>query len=281
MKLISFTKMVASGNDFVVIDEENNKNIHFSTERIKTICNRKYGIGADGLMILKNILADKPNVEFYNSDGSYGALCGNGSRCIIKYIDELFSKKKDIIRFIFNGKEYSGFIDDNGYPVFYLREPLEININKKIEFNGEIISGDFIDINTPHFVINIDESTEFWGENPVLDSIKVFDIGKQIRYADEFQPNGTNVNFIRIRNNCISIRTYERGVEDETLSCGTGSVSATISAFLRGGVKPPVEVLTKSGEKLIVNFNYENKVFNKLTLTGSAKKVFTGEFILN
>ncbi len=281
MKLISFTKMVASGNDFVVIDEENNKNIHFSTERIKTICNRKYGIGADGLMILKNILADIPNVKFYNADGSYGALCGNGSRCIIKYIDELFTKKKDIIRFIFNGKEYSGFIGDNGYPVFYLHEPLEININKKIEFNGKIISGDFIDINTPHFVINIDESTDFWGENPDLNSIKVFDIGKQIRYADEFQPNGTNVNFIRIRNNRISIRTYERGVEDETLSCGTGSVSAAISAFLRGGIKPPVEVLTKSGEKLIVNFNYENKAFNKLTLTGSAKKVFTGEFILN
>ncbi len=281
MKLISFTKMVASGNDFVVIDEEKNNKLQLSKERIKAICNRKYGVGADGLMFIKNTHTGQPVVKFYNADGSSGALCGNGSRCIVNYIAGVTGEKDKSINFVFNDKNYTGFINSDGQPLFYLHEPVKIIVNKKIKFKDKIISGDFIDVNAPHFIINIDETTGLWEENPELNSLDIFKIGKQIRYAGEFQPEGTNVNFIRIENNNISIRTYERGVEDETLSCGTGSVSAAISAFLHGKVKPPVEIMTKSGEKLLVNFNYVNKKFNKLTLTGSAKEVFSGKFILN
>ncbi len=279
MKLVSFTKMVASGNDFVLIKREENTNIKFTKETIRKICDRKFGVGADGLMILYSDLPDEPNVEFYNSDGSYGALCGNGSRCIIYLMNES-RKSNEPLNFFFNGKEYSGYINPDGFPVFNLQPPVKIQRNLEIDINGSAITGDFIDLNVPHFVVDIIENLNSFPDNH-LESIDVINLGKKIRFASSFAPVGVNVNFIKVIDGEISIRTYERGVEGETLSCGTGSVSAALSAFLNGKVKPPVKLFTKSGENLEVDFIYENNIFTNLTLTGSAKIVFNGKFILN
>ncbi len=281
MNFISFIKMVAAGNDFVLIDRAENNNTRFSKELIQKICDRKTGVGADGLMILQSHSGEELNIEFYNSDGSYGALCGNGSRCVIKYIRDKRSLNKGKVYFVFNGKQYHGFIDDSGTPVFNLQKPLKIDLNKVIEFDGIHVTGDFIDLNVPHFVININENSGLFSSNTNIDNVDVLRIGRKIRFAKEFAPVGVNVNFIDPGDENISVRTYERGVEYETLSCGTGSVASAISAFLHRDIKPPVNILTKSGEKLVVNFKYENNIFTNITLKGNAKIVFHGKFILN
>jgi diaminopimelate epimerase len=278
MKKIIFTKMSGAGNDFVVIDRRKNNDLQITTELVQDLCNRRNGIGADGLITIDDDKNSDFNMNYFNADGTTGSLCANGVRCAILFASDARILKDKSTKFISNNVEYKGEIISESEVKFYLNPPKKIKYNFKIKAGGRLMNAHYADTGSPHVVIDIKESEGFLSS---LDSTLVEDLGREIRYLPEFAPGGTNVNFINVRENRIFIRTYERGVEAETLSCGTGSVAAAIIAFVTHKIFPPIELLTKGNEKLFVNFEVENSRVKNLSLEGPAKIVFTGEMIIN
>ncbi|MFH1528317.1 MAG: diaminopimelate epimerase [Bacteroidota bacterium] len=276
MKKITFTKLTGAGNDFILVDKKFNDGLTLSSEEIVKICDRRFGIGADGIIIID----DNPEYDFsmlyFNSDGSLGSLCGNGARCAIRY-SEYSSRISDAhTNFFCNGEKFQGSIVDENEIRFELNPPKNIYLDGRILIDGVEIPYCYADTGSPHAVFFVDEF-----DKSDINSFNVFEIGRQIRYSDEFAPGGVNVNFIKIEDAGIKIRTYERGVEDETLACGTGSVAAAITTYLKGLVQSPVILQTWGGDFLSVSFNYSNGEFEELTLQGPAKIVFNGEILLS
>jgi len=270
--------MSGAGNDFVVIDKKKNNNLEISTEKVRNLCNRRSGIGADGLITIDDDKNSDFNMNYFNADGTTGSLCANGARCAILFAFDAGILINKSTKFISNSVEYKGEIISDSEVKFYLNPPKKIKHNFKVKAGGRLINAHYANTGSPHVVIDIKESEGFLSS---LDSTPVETLGREIRYLPEFAPGGTNVNFINIQENRIFIRTYERGVEAETLSCGTGSVAAAIIAFVTYKINPPIELLTKGNEKLFVNFEVENSRVKNLSLTGPAKIVFTGEMIIN
>jgi diaminopimelate epimerase len=212
---------------------------------------------------------------YFNSDGSSGMLCGNGARCIIKYADFSDRVKGADTKFTFNDEEFSGSLLDTELIKFNLNSPSKLKQNFVIQLSKKKLNASFIDTGAHHVVVNLDEQSKAT-EN--IDSYNVDRIGREIRFHNMFNPLGTNVNFISIKNNIINIRTYERGVEQETLACGTGSVASAIISFLEGKITMPVKVKTRSEEILIVDFKQSGDIINDVSLTGPAKIVFKGKY---
>lgn len=273
MKKYSFVKMSGAGNDFVIIDKNSNPPIKLNSETVQKICSRRNGIGADGLIII----ADSPDYDFlmnyYNSDGSTGTLCGNGARCSLKYARLFKRKDSGKLKFLSNDIEYTGDVFENGDVIFNLNEPEGLKLNFKIKAGSNEYNASFINTGSPHVVINIEET-----DNKDIDSFPVVPVGRMIRFLVEFAPGGANINFIKIEENKVLIRTYERGVEDETLACGTGSAASAVISCLNYGVKPPVKLLTHGGDILEVNFVSEGQKIKALSLKGPAKLVYEGSF---
>jgi diaminopimelate epimerase len=271
MKNISFTKMSGAGNDFILIDVDDNPEFLFSEKTIQKLCDRHNGIGADGVILISSSEQYEFVMNYYNADGSTGSLCGNGARCAIKFAlntKRIIDKSK---RFLSNNSEYSGEILEDGTIRFNLNPPYDLRKNIQLKAAGKDIKAHFINTGSPHVVIKVDE----------LDKIPIETIGKEIRYLPEFAPGGTNVNFVKIENEEIHIRTYERGVESETLACGTGSVAAAIICHETDGIKTPVTILPRSKDKLLVNFDVRNDEFSNVSLTGPVEEVFKGQFQIN
>ncbi|MCW8814078.1 MAG: diaminopimelate epimerase, partial [Chlorobium sp.] len=212
-----------------------------------------------------------------NADGSTGSLCANGARCALLFASKTGRIKDRSSNFLSNNVEYKGEIISDTQIKFYLNSPKKIKYNFKIKAGGKLINAHYADTGSPHVVIDINESEGFL---PLLDQVPVDLLGREIRYLSEFTPDGTNVNFINVKDKIIYIRTYERGVEAETLACGTGSVAAALICYVTHKIPPPVEIFTKGNEKLLVNFDVENSKVKNLSLTGPAKIVFTGEMII-
>lgn len=280
MKKILFKKYSGAGNDFVLIDENENSDLIITQELIIKICDRRNGIGADGVFILKESNIADFGIDFYNADGKPGSLCGNGSRCVLKY----FSQKKQIINllisFEFKKTLYSGIVYKNSLVEFKMPQPYDFKEQLNIDFLDQTIIGEFVNTGSPHVVVFIDK---FGNENLNIFNkdfcdIDVEAIGKELRYHNLFAPEGTNVNFVKIENNSLYIRTFERGVEAETLACGTGSVAAAILAFKKSLIKKPFNVIPKSNDVLNVEFDYDYKNFENIKLLGPAELIFTGEF---
>jgi diaminopimelate epimerase len=278
MKEIKFVKMTGAGNDFIIIDRELSF-ITPSQEQIKLMCDRRYGIGADGVIVISNSLDGKGafKVDFYNSDGSTGMLCGNGARCSLKYANLIGRIGKNEVEFLFSDRLYRGKVENNGLVKFYIDEDIFFEKVSDINLNGHLLNGYYVDLGTQHLVLNIDN---FFGQYQTIDELPVYEIGRKLRYHDKFMPKGVNVNFISIDNeeDVIYIRTYERGVEDETLACGTGSISSAIVASITNKLNPPIKLITRSMEELVVDFQIINdKIIKHISLLGPAKAVFTGK----
>lgn len=255
---ISFQKYQATGNDFVIVDNRKG-NYSFSVDQIKTICDRKFGVGADGLMLIEKDPEQDFNLIYYNADGS-PSLCGNGSRAAVTMASALG---------IVNGKA-----NFNAYDGLHAAEILA-NGNVRLKMNNvkevkAVSGGVFINTGSPHFIQ--------WVEN--AGEVSVFEEGKKLRYSDAFKPGGTNVNFVeQLGQNSIFVRTYERGVENETLSCGTGVTAAALAASFRQNTSP-VTVKTLGGE-LSVEFQVgQDGSFTDIFLIGPAKMVFEGSLEL-
>jgi diaminopimelate epimerase len=278
MKKINFTKMCGAGNDFVFIDLKLNDGISINNSFIKKICDRRNGVGADGLITINDSSDYDFLMNYYNADGSTGSLCANGARCAILFASKTGRLKNNSARFLSNETEYKGEIISDSEIQFNLNLPKKIKYNFKIKADGKLLNAHFADTGSPHVVIDINESE---GKFSSLENVPIEKLGREIRYLPEFAPAGTNVNFVHIKDGMIYIRTYERGVEAETLACGTGSVAAALICSVTHRLSTPVKLITKGNEKLFVNFDVDDSRVKNLTLTGPAKKIFTGEILMN
>jgi diaminopimelate epimerase len=250
---IPFHKYEATGNDFVIIDNRK-KEFLFSVDQIKKICDRKFGIGADGLMLIENHDTLDFNLIYYNSDGS-PSLCGNGSRAAVVMASALHLIKDSTTFEAYDGQHKATLLPNNIVC-------LKMSDVKEVK---QLANGFFINTGSPHFIQTVSAIRAY----PVKEE------GRQIRYSDEFKPGGTNANFIEMLSDSIFVRTYERGVEDETLSCGTGVTAAALAASFQG-YQSPVKIQTLGGE-LSVEFKVgQDGSFKDIFLIGPAKKVFQG-----
>ncbi|MGC4023288.1 MAG: diaminopimelate epimerase, partial [Cyclobacteriaceae bacterium] len=227
-----FQKYQATGNDFVIVDNRN-KEYSFSTDEIKKICDRKFGVGADGIMLVEKHPSLDFNLVYYNADGS-ASLCGNGSRAAVRMASSLG---------IMNGKAkfnaYDGLHEAELLPNENVR--LKMNdVSEVMKINNDSF---FINTGSPYFIKFVSG----------VNSTPVFEDGRKIRYSDDFKPGGTNVNFVELLDgNSIFVRTYERGVEDETLSCGTGVTASALAATFQN-FQSPVNVKTLGGAVRILS----------------------------
>ncbi len=285
MKKISFAKLSGAGNDFIFFDKKINPGLNPDKDLISKICARGTGIGADGVIVISDKEDFDFEMQYYNSDGSTNTLCGNGARCAIRYAYLSGRIKNDKTKFFSNGKIYHGEVIDPVNIKFFLNEPEKLKLNFKIKAFDQLINASYLNTGSPHAVINIEDilkdPKDPRSKFDDINEIPVFELGKEIRYHKDFTPDGLNVNFIQIRSDKILIRTYERGVENETLACGTGATAAAIILYLNYGIKTPVTLVTKSGFELKVDFAVEDKKLKDLSLTGHAEIVFTGEFFIN
>lgn len=285
MEKIFFTKMSGAGNDFIFIDKNLNTDVTLSPDTIKKLCDRRNGIGADGVIEIADNRDYDFAMNYYNADGSTGSLCANGARCSIWFANNSNRLKNGKAKFISAEKEYTGEVVSDELIKFNLNSPSKIKFNFQIKAFGQMIKANYADTGSPHVVINISDIQK----NPAVPKVNfdnilevpVYQIGKEVRYHKDFAPNGTNVNFVKVIDNEILIRTYERGVEDETLACGTGSVAAAIICYIVEKLVPPITLKTYGGDKLSVNFEVENQRVKNPSITGPAKIIFEGSINKN
>ncbi len=249
-----FKKYQATGNDFVIVDNRNGV-YTFSVDQIKEICDRKFGVGADGIMLVEKHPSLDFNLIYYNADGS-ASLCGNGSRAAVKMASSLG---------IVNGKAKFNAYDGLHEADLLSNGNVRLKMSDVKEVKG-LNKDFFVNTGSPHFIQFVTD----------IKSFPVFDEGRKIRYSENFKPTGTNANFVELlEDNSIFVRTYERGVENETLSCGTGVTAAALASSFHK-YSSPVTVKTLGGE-LSVEFNLRHDgSFTDIFLIGPAKMVFEG-----
>lgn len=268
MSQTKFYKMVASGNDFVVIDNRG-KIVSDAKKFGAKVCPPHIGVGADGVLLIEPSKKADFFLRIVNSDGSEAEACGNGYRCVSRFAHEKLGFSNKITFETLAGPIQAEVKGD--HVSVLMAEPRDYQKDITVEVNGRALKMDFINTGVPHVVIY----------SASLDQIAVSEIGRLIRYHKRFQPQGTNVNFIEVSGpNQLRIRTYERGVEDETLACGTGSVAAALVSTLTGRVNSPVEVKTKGGEVLKVSFELVNGKLTRVFLSGNAEYVYEGNLLL-
>lgn len=264
--MIEFFKMSGSGNDFILIDNRSQSLAMGSpTEFVRKICERKVSVGADGLILIENSDRADFRWRFFNADGSEVDMCGNGGRCAARYafIKGIAGEKLSF-------ETGAGIIDaevKGDVVKLRLTDAHDIKVDFPISVNEKLMEVSFINTGVPHVVHSVGN----------LDKFDVFQIGRKIRYHQEFQPGGTNANFMEvIDKHTIRIRTYERGVEDETLACGTGAVASALISSRKGLVESPVDVRVKSGETLKIYFHKTSGEFKDIYLEGKTKVVYEG-----
>lgn len=264
---LAFTKMNGAGNDFILIDNRDGK-IRLTTEQIVRLCHRQRGIGADGIFLLipaRNGKADWA-WDFYNSDGSTADMCGNGARCFARFIQKV-AGAKDRTSFE-TGAGVIQAVFDGDLVTVNLTDPKDLRLAQPVSLASGPTQIHSLNTGVPHAVLFVHDA----------DKAMVQPLGSEIRYHQHFAPKGTNVNFVQLRGpNAIRVRTYERGVEGETLACGTGvTASALISAQLHNFTSP-VKVQVQGGDLLEVRFQRNGQTFTNVSLKGPADFVFQGQ----
>lgn len=270
MKL-AFTKMTGAGNDFVVVDNRT-KTLHLNRQQIEKLCDRHFGIGADGL------LAVEPGengadfrMRYYNSDGGEAEMCGNGARCFARYARALKGTGVDALSFDTPaGRIHARFIGDD--VEVNLTVPQGLDLNRSVKTGHGNVSVHSVNTGVPHAVVYVEDAAQ----------VPIVEWGRELRRHDAFAPKGTNVNFAQLTSDGeILVRTYERGVEDETLACGTGVTAVGIVSHLVHNAPLPVRIKVKGGDTLQVNFKREGDSLRDVTLRGPATIVFQGEIELS
>lgn len=257
----TFYKYEGTGNDFILFDDRENS---FDTSNVKLIahlCDRRFGIGADGLMLLRNKEGYDFEMVYFNSDGNPSSMCGNGGRCISRFAMDIGAVKKNEVKFLAVDGDHIAIINKE-------------TVKLKMTDVNEIESGNdfyYMSTGSPHYI-------QFANEVAQLD---VFTEGKKIRNSERFAKAGTNVNFVMPEKDGIFVRTYERGVEDETLSCGTGVTASALAASIKGIASSAEKCLVKTrGGNLTVHFKRDGNRFSDVWLEGPATFVFKGEIEL-
>lgn len=254
----TFYKYQGTGNDFVIIDNRDLSFNRMNNSLVKKLCDRRYGIGADGLMLLQNKQDFDFEMVYYNADGNESSMCGNGGRCIVEFARSL-GLVTDQANFIATDGPHTAIVK----PAFI---SLKMNDVRNVEVTADY---SFLNTGSPHYVRFVND----------LSSYNVFEEGKKIRDLKQFEPDGTNVNFVEKQQDRLFVRTFERGVENETYSCGTGVTAATLAAAIKNLTTTPDSCHIKTlGGQLFVKFHkHADNSFTDIWLEGPATFVFKGE----
>lgn len=271
MQKTTFTKMNGAGNDFVLLDNRRGQ-AHLDAAAIARICDRHRGIGADGVLAVEP--AEGADADFrmryYNSDGGEAEMCGNGARCFARFAGRLAERALESIRFETPAGVVGAHFEGERVRIS-MTAPRDLRMDETVEAHGRSWTIHSVDTGVPHAVIFVDEPGD----------LDVGAIGAALRYHPHFAPRGTNVNFA-----CVTapgrliLRTYERGVEAETLACGTGAVATGLIYSALYDADGPIDITVRGGEDLRIGFTRENGDFKDVTLSGPADFVFTGEIEL-
>jgi diaminopimelate epimerase len=264
---IPFTKMSGSGNDFILIDH---RTPFLDEDRMKKfarkVCRRKVSVGADGLILVEESKRGDFKWRFFNADGSEAEMCGNGGRCVAR-----FAHLKGMAGPSLTFETLAGIIsaEVNGKRVkLEMTKPHSLKLDEKISIEGKELTLSSINTGVPHAVLFLKG----------LENVDVVEMGRVIRFHPHYAPAGANANFVKVENSSrLSVRTYERGVEDETLACGTGVVASALVAAFKGFVKSPVSIKTSGGEILTVHFEIESDQIKKVFFEGDIHITYEGE----
>ncbi|HEX5177198.1 MAG TPA: diaminopimelate epimerase [Chthoniobacteraceae bacterium] len=264
--MLRFTKMNGAGNDFVLLDNRAG-DLVLTREQITRVCDRHRGVGADGVLVLEGATNGADfRMRYYNADGGEAEMCGNGARCFARFANRTagpleklsFETPAGVI-----GAQLTGEL-----VTLQMSEPSDLRLGLEVPLESEeSIPASYVDTGVPHVVVPV----------PKIGEIDVRSLGGAIRRHPMFAPRGANANFSEERGpRSIAIRTYERGVEDETLACGTGVVASAIIFAANKNVAGPIDILVRGGDTLQVDFRHEGDRFRDVTLTGPADFVFDG-----
>ncbi|MHB1016185.1 MAG: diaminopimelate epimerase [Desulfurivibrionaceae bacterium] len=264
---IAFTKMSGTGNDFIFIDH---RTPFLTREEMpafaRAVCERRVSVGADGLIFIEKSESADFRWQFLNADGSWAEMCGNGARCAAR-----FAHDRGIAPARMRFETVAGLIEAEvtGQSVkLKMTAPTGLHLEEKIAINGQEQVVHSLNTGVPHAVLFMDN----------IHQAPVQEWGRAIRFHEHFQPAGTNVNFVQQQgDNGLIVRTYERGVEGETLACGTGAVASAIIAGLLGKVRPPVTVTTSGGEELIIHYALAGQEISGVYLEGPAHFIYEGQ----
>jgi diaminopimelate epimerase len=263
--MLRFIKMNGAGNDFVMLDNREGE-IHLSTDQISRICDRHRGVGADGILMLERASNGADfRMRYYNRDGGEAEMCGNGARCFARFANKVAGAPEKISfetpAGIIGARLHGELVTLN------MSDPTELRLNVPLQVEGEDATVHYINTGVPHVIVPVSRT----------DVVHVRGRGAAIRYHERFSPKGANVNFLEKQGRRkIAIRTYERGVEDETLACGTGVVASALIFAAMEKIDGPITVLVRGGSDLSVGFEGNGKNFRNVTLTGPAEFVFEG-----
>jgi len=253
---IHFYKYQGTGNDFVIVDNRDGAYTSLTTQQIAHLCDRRFGIGADGLMMLENHVDYDFQMKYYNSDGREGSMCGNGGRCLSAFAKQMGIDKTAVTFIAVDGPHEASF-RENGW------------VNLKMKDVDWVEVGNmyfYLNTGSPHFVKFVTDVQE----------VDVYEEGRAIRYNERFAAEGTNVNFVQEMDKGIFVRTYERGVEDETYSCGTGVTAAALTAAPAEAGEYTIPVETIGGHLEIQFARNGERSFSNIWLCGPATLVFEG-----
>jgi diaminopimelate epimerase len=265
---LEFVKMSGAGNDFVVAD---NRGGQFRPEPklVARICDRRFGVGGDGLLLVEPSGTADFFMRYYNADGSEAEMCGNGARCIARFYSERCGGAKKELKFETRAGLIEATVGGN-HVRLKMSEPRDLRTRQSLQLKTGAREYHFVNTGVPHTVLFTDNA----------DGEMVQDLGAEIRHHKDFAPSGTNVDWVQpLGGNAVRVRTYERGVEAETLACGTGVVASGIIAHLTRGVPVPVNVTVQSGRVLEVNFSRSGDHVYNVTLTGPAEYAFEGRLL--
>jgi len=270
---IHFHKMTGAGNDFIFIDNRNGVvDANHCQDFVRSVCSRKLSVGADGMMLVEN----DPEVDFkwrfFNADGSEAEMCGNGARCAVRfaYLTGIVDQKKMAFRTL--AGVIQGEILGSRVKV-QMTDPHSLELDLHLEDDAHAFDFDFIDTGVPHAVCFVKDENE-------MKAADVNSWGRTFRFHPHFQPAGSNINFACVLDaHQMIVRTYERGVEGETLACGTGVIASVLTAAVRDRVVSPVEVKTQGGEFLTIHFegNSNRNRFKNVLMEGEARVVYEAD----
>jgi diaminopimelate epimerase len=268
--MVRFAKMNGAGNDFVVIDNRDEL-LKLSARQIIRLCDRHRGVGADGVLLVEPPAGKADfRMRYYNSDGGEAEMCANGARCFARFASQV-SGEKGQLRF----ETPAGMVRAELYDTrvkLELSTPKQMELNRMLEIEARRLAIHSVNTGVPHVVTFVDD----------LEATPVHDWGAQIRYHAAFRPNGTNANFVKqIEPGKIAVRTYERGVEGETLACGTGVTASGLVYSALHDLESPIHVLVRGGDWLEVGFQKGGSGFQAVTLEGAADFVFEGTIDIN
>ena len=261
---LGFSKMAGGGNDFVVIDNRTAK-VADAGELTRRICTRALSVGADGLILVEPSARATFRMRYFNSDGGLAAFCANGTRCAARFAFlHVIAPRRMTIET--DAGVIGAEVAEGGAVTLSLQPPQGFRPNRPLLVGTKVVQGSSILVGVPHYVIFLRD--DLWSHD-------IASLGRAIRQHAELQPQGANVNFVVVRDeHAIEVRTYERGVENETLSCGSGVVASAVTSALFGKVKSPVSVLTRSGITLEVSFALDGGEARDVRLRGDARLIY-------